>query len=345
MAADLMSIYASWETEESIINIISRDFDDYEKDRWSKDERALEQYARGGNPFKNPVNRTKASSGPFAVNVTWVLGYSSRSQALAINRLFSSNSGDWLPHYRTFTAAQFWRSTLDNHALQSDIFFSHALSAISDCLYLGWLNRAELLVREARSAYYGKRFSGVTGSFSQPLYHFLLRICFDWCHLKFDGWGIGYHDEVADPYASGECLGEPVLNELFAHWRDPDLSGMQEALLWLCDYYTHRTARKDGTEFGNDLLHTRFPALVLAWFRLRESLGLSNPIIDHPLMRPHYARLPPPQPFYTDELLDGVIARLRREEVPDLGIAPAQVAPRDKPEEPKRGFWAWVLGK
>ena len=163
--------------------------------------------------------------------------------------------------------------------------------------------------------------------------------------VPYGYWTLSGTASVNDPYAPGECLGEPVLNELFAHWKDPDLSGMQESLQWLCDYYTHRTARKDGMEFDYDLLHTRFPAPVLAWFRLRESIGLSNPVIDHPLMRPHYARLPPPQPFYTDELLDGVIARLRREEVPDLGIAPAQVAPRDKPEEPKRGLLAWLFGK
>ena len=202
-----------------------------------------------------------------------------------------------------------------------------------------------MLVKEAHSAYGAKRFYDVADVFSRPLYHFLLHICFDWCQLKFDGWGVGYHSAAADPYAPGECLGEPVLNELFAHWKDPDLSGMQEQLQWLCDYYTHRTASKDGTEFGNDLLHTRFPALILAWFRLRESLGLSNPVIDHPLMRPHYACLPPPQPFYTDDLLDGVIAHLRKEELPDLGLVPAQVAPRDPPPEPKRGLLAKLFGK
>ncbi|WP_149356004.1 hypothetical protein [Comamonas testosteroni] len=340
-----MSIYASWRTEKSILQIISRDFDDQEKERWSADERALEQYAQGGNPFKDPVDRTKASSAPFAINVTWVLGYSGRAHALAMKSLFSSKSGDWLLQYRTFTAVQFWRSTLDHHVLRFDLSFSHAMESISDCLYLGWLDKAELLVKEVHAAYSAKRFRGVTGGYSQTLYHFLLRVCFDWCQFKFDGWGIGYHGEVIDPYVPGECLGEPVLNELFAHWKDSDLSGMQGELQWLCDYYTHRTARKDGTEFGNDLLHTRFPALVLAWFRLRESLGLSNPVIDHPLMRPHYAWLPPPQPFYTDDLLDGVIARLRREELPDLGITPAQVAPRVLPEEPKQGFLARLLGR
>jgi len=55
-------------------------------------------------------------------------------------------------------------------------------------------------------------------------------------------------------------------------------------------------------------------------------------------MQPHYVYLPPPQPFYTDDLLNGVIARLRREEFPTLGISPAQVAPKDPPSGPKPGL-------
>jgi hypothetical protein len=164
-------------------------------------------------------------------------------------------------------------------------------------------------------------FSDVNGEFSQPLYHWFLRICFDYFNLEFDGWGKGFHNESKNVYVPPECFGEPVLNELFAHWRDEDLSLMNDHLIWLCDYYTHRARRADGTEFGNDSLHTRFPSLILAWFRLRDQLGLSIPQIDHPLMQPSYACLPSSEPFYTDDLLEGVLARLRREEFPNLGEA------------------------
>ena len=174
MEASHMSIYASWRTEKSILQIIRRDFDGQEKERWSADERALEQYAQGGNPFKDPVDRTKASSAPFAINVTWVLGYSGRAHALAMKSLFSSKSGDWLLQYRTFTAVQFWRRTLDHHVLQFDLSFSHAMESISDCLYLGWLDKTELLVKEVHAAYSAKRVREVTEGYSQPLY-FLLR--------------------------------------------------------------------------------------------------------------------------------------------------------------------------
>lgn len=340
-----MSVYASWRTGKNIVKFIESHFDVQDKELWTKDEQALKQYALGANPFKDPVDPSKPASEPFLVDVMLAFTFSGRAHALAMKRIFSAKSGDWLLHYREFAAVDFWRCTLKHHLTLGSICFSSVMESVSDCLYLGWLDRAELLVKEAQSAYGAKRFFDVNGMFAQPLYHFLLRICFDWCQLKFDGWGVGYHSAAADPYAPGECLGEPVLNELFAHWKAPDLSGMQDQLQWLCDYYTHRTASKDGTEFGNDLLHTRFPAVILAWFRLRESLGLSNPVIDHPLMRPHYACLPPSQPFYTDDLLDGVIARLRKEELPDLGLVPAQVAPRDPPPEPKRGLLARLFGK
>lgn len=341
-----MSIYESWQTEKSIVKSIDRRFDEQNKELWTKDEQALKQYALGENPFKDPVPPNNHASPPFFVDVMLAFTYSGRPHALAMKSIFSLKThGDWLQHYREFAAADFWQCTLDHHRPHASMSLTQAMSTISDCLYLGWMDKTQLLVEEVHSAYGAKRFFDVNGIFSQPLYHFLLRICFDWCQLKFDGWGIGYYDAVTDPHAPGQCLGEPVLNELFAHWKDPDLSGMLDQMKWLCDYYTHRTANKDGTEFGNDLLHTRFPALILSWFRLRESLGLNNPIIDHPLMRSHYVRLPPPQPFYTDYLLDGVIARLRREELPNLGIVPARIVPKGAPTEPKRSLLAKFLDK
>jgi hypothetical protein len=124
-----------------------------------------------------------------------------------------------------------------------------------------------------------------------------------------------------DKFAKGECFGEPNLNELFSHWRDADLAPLRDNLIWLCDYYTHRTKYVSGEsrEFDGDLLHTRFPATILAWFRLRESLGLATPAIDHPLMKPDYTRLHPARRFYSDKLIDGALNRLRREEIADLG--------------------------
>ncbi|MGS1001971.1 hypothetical protein [Burkholderia glumae] len=116
-----------------------------------------------------------------------------------------------------------------------------------------------------------------------------------------------------------QALTQPMLNELFEHWCDANLTPMRDHIIWLSDYYPHRTRRKDWYEFSNSHLLTRFPALILARQRLREIRGLDNQPIDHSLMPPAYARLRPAVPSYTDSALEAALERLRREETPDLG--------------------------
>ena len=98
---------------------------------------------------------------------------------------------------------------------------------------------------------------------------------------------------------------------------------MSPQLIWLCDYYTHRTRHADPpqpkTEFGNTWIAARLPIVILAWFRFREWRGLPNPDIDHPLMKAHYAKAYPPRPFFSESILERVIARLRRDELSTLG--------------------------
>jgi hypothetical protein len=81
----------------------------------------------------------------------------------------------------------------------------------------------------------------------------------------------------------------------------------------------HRTRHQQFMEFnaGGSVL-ARFPTTVLAFVRMRECLGLATPAIDHPLMKAPYSQLPPKRPVYTDPLLEKVLDRLRREELPDL---------------------------
>jgi len=154
-----------------------------------------------------------------------------------------------------------------------------------------------------------------------PLYHWLLRLVFDFFEMSFDGWGRGRRVEH-DPksvFAKQQCFGEAPLNTLFEHWRAPDLRPMQAHLAWLCDYYTHRTRGADGMEFASWFRLHRHPALILAFLRLRGQLGLATPTIDHPLMRASYSTLPESRPMYTDALLERVLDRLRKEELPNLG--------------------------
>lgn len=189
-----------------------------------------------------------------------------------------------------------------------------------------------MLTDEIKILYERQRYFD-TGHY--PLYHWLLRICFDHWDIPFDAWSDPDED-------TPHSLNQPVLNELFVHWRRADLLPMQEHIQWLCDFYTHRTRGKQWYEFSNSHLLTRFPALILAWQRLREIRGLENPFIDHPLMQPTYARLQAAIPFCTDPVLEAALARLRREEMPDLGGV-RQPPPSANVE--KRGLFARLFGR
>jgi hypothetical protein len=57
--------------------------------------------------------------------------------------------------------------------------------------------------------------------------------------------------------------------------------------------------------------------LALGWtdraVRVREILGLPNPVLDHPLMTTALGTLPPASKPYSDKLLDGMVAQAREE--------------------------------
>jgi hypothetical protein len=338
-----LGIYKSWRTAKSIARYIDKTFSDAET-RWAKTLDCLQRYAQGENPFiAAPFERNIPAEPPFFFYVASSIYCIGRDRDLLMRAMFTQK-GDWIPLLCKVTAYFYWRERLRNRRRKPAITMSlnMAIESLTDCLTLGWMKQGELLSREIQLLYGNRRFYDVEGSFSQPLYHWILRIVFEYFNIQFDGWGKGFYGQAKDVYADGECFSEPVLNELFESWYEPDLSPHQERLIWLCDYYTQRTRTADGSEFGSDLLHMRFPAAILAWFRLRENLGLSVPEIDHPLMAPAYAKLPERQPFYTDDLLEGILARLRREEFPDLGevIKKTELAP---PPEKKKVNWLGML--
>lgn len=322
MGAVSLFMNKKWMTEDAIVKLIDEEFPNSEP-RWLEDQDRLRRYAEGENPFKSAEDRSVPASAPFFLAVAQSLTCSSRDHALTMRSLFSGRE-DWIGPLSKAAAYTYWRISLENRSRRSALGMSlrAALESLTDCLALGWMSQAELLTREIQSLYGDRRYSDVNGTYSRPLYHWILRIALDYWRCQFDGWGHGLRGAVSDVYAAGECFGEPKLNELFDLWREPDSEPHQAKLSWLCDYYIHRTHEKEGFEFGNDLMHTRFPATILAWFRFRECLGLNNPRIEHPLMEPLYTTLLSSQKFYTEPLLDEVIARLRREELPDLGTSP-----------------------
>ncbi|AOE92941.1 hypothetical protein LBM341_04692 (plasmid) [Ralstonia solanacearum] len=239
-------------TEDAIVKLIDEEFPNSEP-RWLEDQDRLRRYAEGENPFKSAEDRSVPASAPFFLAVAQSLTCSSRDHALTMRSLFSGRE-DWIGPLSKAAAYTYWRISLENRSRRSALGMSlrAALENLTDCLALGWMSQAELLTREIQSLYGDRRYSDVNGTYSRPLYHWILRIAFDYWRCQFDGWGHGLRGAVSDVYAAGECFGEPKLNELFDLWREPDLEPHQAKLSWLCDYYIHRTHEKEGFEFGNE---------------------------------------------------------------------------------------------
>jgi hypothetical protein len=288
---------------------------------------ALRDYAQGGNPFKDLIDESKPRPGPLFLPVTNALntiaqvGYERTAYLL-----FSGQPvGQWLPEYERAAAYRYWSWSIDcqERGTWMTVFLNEPVDLLSDCLTLGWAGEARAVAEATRAIYARRLMAPVQHKASQPLNHWLLRVAFDHWNLPFDGWGKGKHPDAdpADVFAPHQCLGEPVLNTVFDHWRDAALAPLSDHLAWLCDYYTHRTRAQQFIEFSNSNLRVRFPAALLAWVRLRELQGLAPPAIDHPLMNAPWAQLPAPRAPYSDPLLDAVLARLRREELPHLGTA------------------------
>ncbi|WP_162899017.1 hypothetical protein [Ralstonia solanacearum] len=341
-----LDVYDRWLAEEALIKHIDHEFSKSER-RWAEDFDRLQKYAYGGNPFENVIaGDGSPAEPPFFLDVAQALTCAGRDYAVATRGMLAHEEG-WNQTLKKASAYEFWRIRLRQRARKSTLgmSFNSAMAILTDCLFLGWMEQVESLTREIYSLYEARRYSDVQGRFAQPLYHWILRILFDYYQISFDGWGKGFRGQAKDVFDDGECFGEPVLNELFASWRDSDLHEKQDHIIWLCNYYTHRTCEKDGNEFGNDLLHTRFPAVILAWLRLRECLGLHTPEIHHPLMDSSYACLPERQPFYTDETLERTLARLREEEAQDLGGMLEASGSAQKNEEQGASWLRRFLGR
>jgi hypothetical protein len=108
----------------------------------------------------------------------------------------------------------------------------------------------------------------------------------------------------------GQAESNTVYKALAAHWRHPDAETLTPLLLAVCDEHTHRNA------FGYDLDFEQFartPVEILLVFKLRETLGLPNPKLDHPLMNTPLGQLPQEVPFATDEVITALINRARVE--------------------------------
>lgn len=106
--------------------------------------------------------------------------------------------------------------------------------------------------------------------------------------------------------------------DVLADWRTTDLDKVQTFVTAMADFHLQEaraTAHDEIAEFDTED-RMLFPHEILCWLRMREWVGLVNPVaFDHPLMKQPLAVMPGPEPLPHPEtpLLDAVVAKFRDE--------------------------------
>lgn len=106
--------------------------------------------------------------------------------------------------------------------------------------------------------------------------------------------------------------------QVLADWRTTDLDKVQTFVTAMANFHLQEartTAHDEIAEFDTED-RMLFPHEILCWLRMREWVGLVNPVaFDHPLMNQPLAVMPGPDPLPHPEtpLLDAVVAKFRDE--------------------------------
>lgn len=113
------------------------------------------------------------------------------------------------------------------------------------------------------------------------------------------------------PLLKGELAADPVLDALFAAWREPDPGALMGPALAALDIHTYlgspgRDAHR--REFVG--AWSRTPLAVLLTLRMRDLLGLPNPQLQHPLMETVIGRSLGESVEAPDALISAVRARM-----------------------------------
>lgn len=121
-------------------------------------------------------------------------------------------------------------------------------------------------------------------------------------------------DYLGEPQlpVQGRSLGYPTYMQLAESWRAPDPQAVASLCLAVCDLHTHQAYKQPDGEPGEftSLQWIYTPIEILLLFKLRQSIGLENPVLDHPLMNTPLGVLPEETAFEPDELVKAVRARM-----------------------------------
>jgi len=135
---------------------------------------------------------------------------------------------------------------------------------------------------------------------------FLMHLYCDAKGLELDTSKYSYPEDMS-PYA-----------EVLADWRTPDLVKVQAFVSAMADFHVQEartTAHDEIAEFDTED-RMLFPYEILAFLRMREWQGLTNPeVFEHPLMQQPLAKQPKDVPLAVPEtpLLDQVVVKFQQE--------------------------------
>ena len=133
------------------------------------------------------------------------------------------------------------------------------------------------------------------------VHSFMLRLFADWRGDVAHEW---------PPFAYSELVYEGILR----NWREPNPDALTPWLLAACDRHTHESKRDGVSTFYDCSTFPCTPLEILYLFRMRELVGLRNPVLDHPLLEAPFDKLPEPQSAYVpDDLVRGTLIRVRED--------------------------------
>jgi hypothetical protein len=248
---------------------------------------------------------------------------------LSVNRYWHaihaalSGAANWQIDWHRAASYQYWANCMNYawhlHALEefkngkrsqqlSLLFLGEFGFCIGNCTVLGWFEYAKRLTRMSFSAIDKGFFSdGTPVSNCCRVQYFVLRLLNDW--------------QNKSSVIMQDCAqGEPIYDAILEKWRtqDPNLDAL---LLAACDRHTHQARYNNNREYFELSYDNTWyvPFEVLSVFRLRESLGLSIPALDHPLLNTPLGKLPSVSEPYMDETLRSVLKRVAQQ-LPQFAI-------------------------